>query len=1115
MIDLSSLKGLDFGGGDTPGTAIDLTPLKGLDTGESTTAPSPITKSLPVNQLPASYQQGIKNSGTISAPKPESLWQHIGDIQQSIASFFGNDNNTKIQDKYQTLADAGVNPMQATNLAAKHILDPSKITPDDLKGMTKPQIVALASSFDQASLDRAMNTPVGKVLNFTKKVVLEAPARGGMKIALSSAFNPLGDTYNPDTPLDKFLYGDQPIKSIGSTFADRQKAVAGAFGDDKKTGAVVGTGVAAIGAVGESILDFLPVWAGGEEALAKDLLTAKTAEEATAVLTKTGLSEDLITAYAPKFAEAGTKAEVQTGLDSLKNVLETTAKTGEGNLVYHGTKGGVTDISKLDSLNYGDPQALYGPGTYVTDSKDIAEGYSKTKNSPIDDILKKPETGNVLVGRINPGTKLLNLEKPLSSEEAKIFNGYINKNYGDFYDSEVVTNHDATGMTGKDAFNMIKENLAESQIQKYEGHEILTDLQYDLKTKLGYDGYAHIGGVKAGTPHNVSILFNTGEQDFKLPITNIEQPAVEGAAQVPPNVPPGEAPSPLPSDNLTPQEKLIQSINDAKPLRDTQEASYSAERGSRIGAFANIGKNTSGEQGFYQQLGALKGELTKVDFPSIRPNFSQPEIDTLFDQVKSSDLTNFEKATAGNQLSLMLGKEGGILPTEKGIDLLTHIFGQDFTSAVEQMTEGNKSILQRALDFSANVLQLPKTMVSTMNLHFPFNQGLFLAPSMPKEYGQAWLTEWKSLISEGNHEEIQAMIEKNPWFDRATETGMSVVNLGKNMSKRPEEFMSTLLDKIPGVRATGRATMDAGNVMRMNAWVSLAEKAEALGRDPMNDEKLAQSISDFVNTATNRGKAKLYGTGLNLENQAVALNAVFFSPRKTFSTLNLMNPAYYASLDPFVRQQALKSLLAHAGATVTILTLASMAGAEVGLDPRSADFGKIKIGDTRIDISSSEQQYVRMAAQLITGQYISTTTDKLTQLGVGYKPMTRLDILTRQIQSKESPVAAFVTDLLKGQQYNGQPLDFNPDITDENSEMVQRLTPFVYQDLLAIAKSDPNLLPLGAISFFGGMTETYGPAKAASPYGYGEKRPASGGGSSGTSTGGSNIDLSNLKGLGL
>ncbi len=1038
-----SLKGIGIDDQITAPTAP--TSLTGIGSEDATTVtPAPVqTPSVPIDQLPASMQENIKNSGTISAPKPKSLLDNLGDLQQHIASFFGNDNNTKIQDKYQTLTDAGVQPMQATTLAAKHVLDPSKITPDDLKGMTKPQIVALASSFDQASLDRAMNTPVGKILNFTKKVVLEAPARGGMKIALSTPFNPLGDTYNPSTPLDKFLYGDQPIKSVGSTFNKESKAISTAFGGDKNAGKVAGPTFAAAGVVGESILDFLPAWAGGEETLAKGLLEAKTAEEAAAVLTKTGLPEDLISTYAPKFAEAGSKAEVKTGLDSLKNVLETTHQAATD--FAPEIKAAATPVIDEEANVAALKAAKTGEPVTVDAYAGIKDGRDSGFRSPIKDVAQS--YANMKGGTVSALTHAL--ENPYVTTDS-------NQALRDLGEEDMLAKlRDQHGKLGsdnpvvKEADTLVQQKLAER------GHDSVI--------------YTHADGHQ--------------DPEFQV-------------FKEPPAPPEGPKPpvSDLPSDNPTPAEKLVNSLKEAEPMRSTQEASYSAERGSRIGAFTKIGENTSGEQGFFQQLGALKGELSKVDFPSIRENFTQPEIDQLFEQVKSSDLTNFEKATAGKQLADMLGKDGGVLPTEKGIDLLHHVFGNDFVDAVEQMTEGNKSVLQKALDFSANVLQLPKTLVSTMNLHFPLNQGLFLAPSMPKIYGEAWMTEFKSLVSEGNSEAIQKVIESNKWFDRATETGMSITKLGKNMSYRPEEFMSTLLDKIPGVRATGRATMDAGNYMRMNAWASLADKAVVLGRDPANDEKLAQSISDFVNTATNRGKAKLYGTPLDLSNQATTLNALFFSPRKTFSAINLMNPAFYASLDPFVRQQALKSLLAHAGATITILTLASMAGAEVGLDPRSADFGKIKIGDTRIDISGSEQQYIRMAAQLITGQYISTTSGKTTTLGVGYKPMTRLDILTRQLQGKESPVAAFVTDLLKGQQYNGQPLDFKPDITDVNSEEVQRLTPFVYQDLLAIAKSDPNLLPLGAISFFGGMTETYGATAAGGPY-------SAGGGAAKTSTG--------------
>jgi len=142
------------------------------------------------------------------------------------------------------------------------------------------------------------------------------------------------------------------------------------------------------------------------------------------------------------------------------------------------------------------------------------------------------------------------------------------------------------------------------------------------------------------------------------------------------------------------------------------------------------------------------------------------------------------------------------------------------------------------------------------------------------------------------------------------------------------------------------------------------------------------------------------------------------------------------------------------------LTLAKMAGAEVGLDPRDANFGKIIIGKTRLDIMGGFQQYIRAAAQFFGNQYVSSISGKRTTLGEGYKPLTQWDILWRQVESKQAPAISFIIDLMKRQDWKGEPINIP-------KEVGRRLVPMVLMDMAEIAKEDPKLLPLGIPAMLG------------------------------------------------
>jgi len=200
---------------------------------------------------------------------------------------------------------------------------------------------------------------------------------------------------------------------------------------------------------------------------------------------------------------------------------------------------------------------------------------------------------------------------------------------------------------------------------------------------------------------------------------------------------------------------------------------------------------------------------------------------------------------------------------------------------------------------------------------------------------------------------------------------------------------------------------------------------------------------------------------------------MFFSPRLLFSRLNMMNPVYYAKLHPFVRKEAVKSLITTLGAGMTMLGVAKAAGAEVGDNPFSSDFGKIKIGKTRMDVWGGFQQPIRTLAQLVGNKTVSPVTGKTTKLGKGYKATTRWDVGTRFVESKLSPAASLFVTFMKGKDFTGQPANIPKEILD-------RVTPMLYQDLYDVWKENPDLrefipkaLLFGGVGAFGVGIQTY------------------------------------------
>ncbi len=463
-------------------------------------------------------------------------------------------------------------------------------------------------------------------------------------------------------------------------------------------------------------------------------------------------------------------------------------------------------------------------------------------------------------------------------------------------------------------------------------------------------------------------------------------------------------------------------------------------------------------KGYYQQLGALKGELAPKTFEGL--NMVEEDINSLMKAARiNPSLNPFEKLNTQTALVKVLN---GTIPTNSELSLLEKTFGTKVVDAILSQ----RSLGKKILDGLGQIANLPRTIMSSfLDFSGTFRQGLMLI-SHPKEFFGAFLKQFKAFGSEKAFKGLQEAITRMPEYNLMRDAKLPLTEIGGALNSLEEKFMAAnLAEKIPLagkiVRATNRAYVGFLNTLRATTFSSIIRGARAGGREI--DLKFAKELADFVGAGSGRGR--LPG---GLERFAPVLNGIFFSPRLMASRIYFFNPANYIKADPIVRKEIFKSLFTVLGSGMTLLGIAKMAGAKVGTDWRSADFGKIIIGNTRIDIWGGFQQYVRMAGQLITGQYVNTTTGKVTTLGEGYKPLTRFDIALRQIESKEAPVLSFFTDLLKQQDYAGKPIKIT-------NEIAQRFIPMAIGDIYDLAKDDPELLPMSLLGMFGVGLQTYTP----------------------------------------
>lgn len=545
----------------------------------------------------------------------------------------------------------------------------------------------------------------------------------------------------------------------------------------------------------------------------------------------------------------------------------------------------------------------------------------------------------------------------------------------------------------------------------------------------------------------------------------------KGIEKPPPEKPPVvKTPKEMPkTETQTAQDvsvqKVMQAIKEVKSVRKTQERLYSIERGKRLGRALGVGEKTKlrGEARFYAMKGKLAGELTKVEFESLRGKVSELDIQNVFDKaIESSNLAGFEKITAGEGLAKLFGEYGGRVPTYGELALLERVFPKEFIEVLLK----KRPLMTKITEAGLQLANIPRAIMASFDLSFGLRQGAFAAPRFRKQFWNSWKRQFKEFGSERAYQASQEALVQNPFFELAKEARVAFTELGKILTKREEVFASQWAERIPiigrGVRASGRAYTAFANRYRLDIFAELVKQAEKQGLKPRENPLITRKIADFVNNATGRSSLGAF------EKASLGLNAVFFSPRLNVARIKLLWPGYYILQPKFVRQQALKTALSAAATATTILGVAKLGGLDVGANPFSADFGKIKVGDGRIrvDMLAGFSQFIRAVAQITSGKYISSVTGKEIPLGEGYRPITRKDILFRQIEAKEAPVFSLLSSILENKDWAGQELHIPKAVAN-------RFIPMVWQDVYEIAKEDPEFMALGIPALFGVGLQVY------------------------------------------
>lgn len=267
------------------------------------------------------------------------------------------------------------------------------------------------------------------------------------------------------------------------------------------------------------------------------------------------------------------------------------------------------------------------------------------------------------------------------------------------------------------------------------------------------------------------------------------------------------------------------------------------------------------------------------------------------------------------------------------------------------------------------------------------------------------------------------------------------------------------------VRMFGRgykATEVAFNAFQLRNRADTFDLFAAMAEKSGNKD--IEGLGKLVNSMTARGSMGA------LEPVANIVNAPFFSLRK--QAANVESLLFYQTGDKssFVRKLGATATLQQILFITTILGIArALKKDSVELDPTSADFGKIRIGSTRFDLTQGRGSYITLASRILLNRMKSSTTGNITELNTGKATSTSsTDLIGDFTQNKFSPFLNQVVYAMNRKDRTGKP----PTV---GSTLYGMYVPLNFTNIPDIINNpdSADLLAIAIANNFGIPTNTY------------------------------------------
>lgn len=434
---------------------------------------------------------------------------------------------------------------------------------------------------------------------------------------------------------------------------------------------------------------------------------------------------------------------------------------------------------------------------------------------------------------------------------------------------------------------------------------------------------------------------------------------------------------------------------------------------------------------------------------------------------------------------------------------------EQYDKEIEKARLQNRTRREKWIDNIWDIWGITRLLQATGEFSFVGIQGLQQSVAHPIHAKEAFKIALQNFASESKSEKWLREIKSQEWYPELKQSKLAITEPNAKTTAREELFFSdytnlvwdtigfpiklfskkafdkwTTLSPFKGFERAASGYLDTLRVLRFLDGKQMLEKnGITFNKNP----EAYKQMADAINTMT--GRASLG----RAEQLSQSLTKVFFSPRNWASAIKTATPyALYhfgkmragaEGFKPSIAQKmAIGDFAKFIGATTSMVALAAAYfnnddDDETGVefDPTSSDFGKIKIGDTRIDPWGGRIQQVVLLSRFIADS-VKKESGEIIPLGTRNKTPTKKELLIDMATNKLAPSASLLEKYLSTQtDSKGNKVTRYGDPYEFSEELKEKIYPIYWGTINELLKDDATALDglLIFYAFFGGGVQTF------------------------------------------